>query len=101
MKIWAAMASVALINASLKGVGPALLGQRQLHQRLRRVVATLPAVVLASLVVSTVAGRRWGDVDAGAVAGLAAATAAWSVKAPILAAVACAVATSAALRLIG
>jgi branched-subunit amino acid transport protein len=101
MKVWAAVAAVALISASLKGVGPALLGRRQLHPRLRRLVATLPTVVLAALVVSTVAGRRWGDVDAGALAGLAAATAAWSFKAPLLVAVACAVATSAALRLIG
>jgi branched-subunit amino acid transport protein len=101
MKVWAAVAAVALISASLKGVGPALLGRRQLHPRLRRLVATLPTVVLAALVVSTVAGRRWGDVDAGALAGLAAAAAAWSFKAPILVAVACAVATSAALRLIG
>jgi branched chain amino acid efflux pump len=89
-----------LISASLKAVGPTVLGRRQLHPRARRIVATLPSVVLAALVVSTVAGRRWSEVDGGAVVGLAGAVAARSFRAPMLLAVAFAVVASATFRLI-
>jgi branched-subunit amino acid transport protein len=101
MRIWLGVVVVALLSAVLKGIGPAVLGRRQLPSQVRFTIALLPSVVLAALIVSTIAGPRWTGADPAILAGLAAAAAAWALKAPMMAAVIVAVMVSAVVRLIG
>lgn len=100
MTIWIGIVVVAVVSAVLKGIGPAVLGRRQLPSQVRFAIAVLPSVVLAALIVSTIAGPRWTGVQPPTLAGLAAAATAWALKAPVIAAIMAAVVVSAAVRLI-
>ncbi len=99
--LWLCIGITALLSFVIKGVGPALLGRRELSAGARAVVAMLAPVMLAALVVAHLLGRRWEDVDLTVFAGLVAAVAARLLRAPMLVAVACAVAATAGLRLLG
>ena len=97
MTVWIAVAAVGVGTIALKGLGPALLGTRQLPERVADVAALLAPTLLAALVVTQTLGSSDGlDVDARLV-GVGAAGLALALRAPlmvvvVLAAVATAVA---------
>ena len=72
--ILTAVITLAVINLAFKGVGPALLGDREFPARVQAVITALPAVLLAGLLTVDLAGDRWRDADwtllPGLVAGL-------------------------------
>ncbi len=75
MRVWAIIALVALVTFAIKGVGPALLGDRALPPAFTRVVVLLTPALLAALVVTNAAadGNRvqvGADTAGVAVAGL-------------------------------
>lgn len=96
--LWLCIGVTALISFSIKGVGPALLGRRELPPAARAVVALLAPVMLAALVTAQLLGPRWASGDLTVVAGLVVAAAARLLRAPMLVAMVLAVATTAALR---
>ncbi|MFF4188631.1 AzlD domain-containing protein [Streptomyces sp. NPDC001691] len=98
MMLWTAIGAVAVLSFVLKGVGPALLGGRELPVRTRSVLALLAPSLLAGFVVVEVAGARWAAVDGTALAGLAAAVALRLARAPLPVALLGAVAVAALLR---
>lgn len=98
MNIWLMIVLVAVVTALIKGAGPLLLGGRELPPRAAGVIALMPGVLLAALVVtSTLAdGRRLG-VDA-ATAGVAVAGVLLLMRAHVLVAVVAAAVVTALLR---
>ena len=98
--LWLCIGLTAIVSFAIKGVGPALLGRRELPASARAVVALLAPVMLAALVVTHLMGQRWANVDLTVVAGLVAAAAARLLRGSLLVAVACAVAATALLRLV-
>ena len=65
MSLWLLIIAVAVITAAIKAAGPIVLGGRELPDRASSVIALLPAVMLAALVVtSTFADGRHLQVDA-------------------------------------
>ena len=100
-EVWIVIAAVAIVNVAIKGVGPALIGGRKLPPPCVRVIALLPAAVLAALVVSdTIGGLQRVEVDAKTL-GLAAAGVALALRASPLVAMGAAVAATATARAIG
>ncbi|WP_305788938.1 AzlD domain-containing protein [Symbioplanes lichenis] len=99
MSLWIAIAAVAAGSFLIKGIGPAALGERELPKWSTGILALLAPTLLAALVVVEVLGRRWADFDATVLAGLAAAVAAYLLRAPMLLAVVAGVVTTALLRL--
>jgi branched-subunit amino acid transport protein len=97
--IWLAIGSLALVSFAMKAVGPAVLGDRELSERARGVVALLAPVLLAGLVVVNVAGPGWRALDWTLVAGLGGVVAARVCRAPVLVAVLAGVLVTALLRL--
>ena len=55
MTVWWTIGLVALVTFAIKGVGPALLGDRVLPQAFSRVVLLLAPALLAALVVTSAA----------------------------------------------
>lgn len=55
MSVWPTIALVALVTFAIKGVGPALLGDRQLPASFTRVVLLLAPALLAALVITNAA----------------------------------------------
>lgn len=53
MTVWITIALVALVTFAIKGVGPALLGDRALPAAFSRVVVLLAPALLAALVVTS------------------------------------------------
>lgn len=98
--IWICIAAAAAISFLIKGVGPALLGDRPLPPRARGAVALVAPALIASLVVVDVAGPRWADFDPALAAGVVAAVGARLLRAPLLVSVVVAVLTTALLRLV-
>jgi uncharacterized membrane protein len=101
--VWITIAVLAAGTAAIKASGPLALGGRTIPPRALGVIALLAPAVLAALVVAETFGRGADGgltVDARA-AGLAVAAAALLARAPMLAVVGLAAATTAALRLIG
>ncbi len=75
MTVWTTIALVALVTFTIKGIGPALLGDRELPPAFTRVVLLLAPALLAALVVTSAAadGPRLlvgADTAGVAVAGL-------------------------------
>ena len=97
--LWMAIGAVALLGFALKGVGPALLGGRELPFRARSVIALLAPALLAGFVVVQVAGPGWGAVDGAVVAGLATAVGLRLARVPLPAVLVGSVIVTALLRL--
>lgn len=57
MTVWTTIALVALVTFAIKGVGPALLGDRELPAAFTRVVLLLAPALLAALVVTSAAAE--------------------------------------------
>lgn len=85
---------------ALKAAGPLALGGRQLPERVQRVVALLPAALLAALaLVSTVGDGRSLSIDPRLIGLAAAAVALWR-RAPFVMVIVIASSTTAFVRLI-
>ena len=96
--VWVVVLVVGALTFVFKAMGPVLLGGRELPARLDDVVGLLAPAILAALVVTqTVGGDRELVLDE-RLAGVAAATFALRLRAPILLAVALAAAVTAAVR---
>ncbi|WHM35465.1 hypothetical protein [Streptomyces sp. BPTC-684] len=98
MTVWTAIGTVAVLGFALKGVGPALLGGRELPPRTRSMLAQLAPALLAGFVVVAVAGRDWAAVDGTVLGGLAVALGLRLGRAPLPVAMLGAVAATALLR---
>ncbi len=97
---WPALAGLAAGSYALKALGLLVLGDRTLHPTVLRLLALLPAALIAALiVVSTFANERELVVDARA-AGLAAAGVAVWRRASFLVVVIAAAGAAAAVRAI-
>ena len=55
MRVWATIALVALVTFAIKGIGPALLGDRELPPAFTRIVVLLAPALLAALVITNAA----------------------------------------------
>jgi branched-subunit amino acid transport protein len=84
----------------MKASGPLALGDRKLPGVAIEVTALIAPVLLAGLIVVDLGGARWIDLDWHQVAGVGAAGLARTLKAPMLVAVVCGIATTALLRLL-
>lgn len=98
MRVWLAILAVTVANWLLKAAGPLVLGERTLPPVARRIVGLMAPVLLAGLIVVELAGPGWDGVDAGQVAGVAVAGAAWFARAPMLVAVLLGALATAGLR---
>jgi uncharacterized membrane protein len=95
---WLAVVAVGVATIAIKGAGPLLLGGRPLPPRLAGVVELLAPTLLAALVATAVLADGKRLVLDERVAGLAAAAVALWLRAPLLAVVAAAAATTALVR---
>ena len=99
MMLWVAIVAAALASAAIKATGPVLVGGRELSPRATAVVAMLAPALLAALVVTETFGEdRHLVLDERAV-GVAVAGLALALRAPMLLAVALAVAVTALARI--
>ena len=101
MTLWLMIGGIAVTTALIKATGPVLLGGRALPDRASGVIALLPAVMLAALVVtSTFADGQRLHVDATTAGVAVAAVLIWQ-RRPLIVSVLVAVAVTAALRALG
>jgi hypothetical protein len=95
---WLAVIVVGAATITLKGLGPAILGGRELPRAIDGPVGLLaPAVLAALVVVETFGSSRSLVIDA-RVAGVAAAAAATALRAPLSAVVVVAAVVAASVR---
>jgi branched-subunit amino acid transport protein len=98
MTIWLLILALAVTTALIKAVGPVLVGGRELPARAAGVIALLPPVLLAALVVtSTFSEGQQLEVDASTAGVAVAAVLIWQ-RRPLLVSVLTAVAVTAAIR---
>jgi branched-subunit amino acid transport protein len=100
VSLWITIGLVALITVSYKAIGPAVLGDRELPDRARAVIALLAPALLAGLVLTDIAGAGWTAVDWTLCVGLAAIVGAHLLRAPALLAIVVGVIVTAALRFV-
>ena len=101
MSVWLVVAVIGVGTIALKGLGPALLGDRPLPPALDRLVALLAPTLLAALVVVQTVGSADDVVADARLAGVGVAAVAVALRAPLLVVVAVAAATTALVRAIG
>lgn len=97
---WIVVTGVGLATMAIKAGGPVLLGGRPLPGRVASVVRLLAPAVLAALVVTATFGDGRSLVLDARLAGVAAAAAAFRLKAPVLAVIVVAAVTTALVRLV-
>ena len=99
-RAWATVALLCLTTMAIKGVGPFLLGTRDIPKRLLPVVVLLPSALVTALVVAALFEATDGGVtaDAAAMVGVAAALAAILLRLPLGAVLAVAAVAAAAFR---
>ena len=96
--LWTAIGVLAVANFAMKAAGPVFLGGRELPRPVLAVIALLaPAILAALVVVGTFSEDGRLKVDAQAV-GVAVAGGAFLFRAPMLAAIALGVVTTALMR---
>ena len=100
MRLWLSVLAVTLANWALKAAGPLALGDRPLPSAARRVVSLMAPVLLSGLIVVELAGPDWAALDWPQLIGVAVAGLAWSVRAPMLAAVLVGALVTAVLRML-
>ena len=99
--VWIVVVLVGAATVALKGVGPVLLGGRELPDALTAVLFLLAPALLAALVVTqAVGGDREIVLDA-RLAGLGAAVLALVLRVPLIGVVVIAAAVAAAVRALG
>jgi branched-subunit amino acid transport protein len=97
---WLVVAVVGVATVAIKGVGPVVLGGRELPAPVASVMRLLaPAVLGALVVVQVLEGERGIELDE-RLLGLAAAAVALLLRAPLVVVVVVAAATTALLRLV-
>lgn len=95
MTIWLLIAGTALLTAVIKAAGPVVLGGRELPARAMGVIALLPPVLLAALVVtSALADGQRLQVDASTAGVAVGGLLLWRSHSLVLAVVAAAVVTA-------
>ena len=99
--LWITIVAVALASAAIRAVGPILLGDRELPSSANAIIALLVPAVLTALVVTETFGEDGGLVLDEKAIGVAVAAVALTLRAPVLLAVALAVATTALARAFG
>ena len=99
--LWITISVVALVSAAIRAVGPILLGGRELPQSMGAVIALLVPAVLTALVITQTFGEDGRLVLDEKAIGVAVAAVALVLRAPVLLAVALAVATTALARALG
>ena len=98
MTIWLLIGALAVTTAVIKAAGPVLVGGRELPARTARVIALLPPVLLAALVVtSTFTEGQRIHLDASTAGVAVAAVMIWR-RLPLLVSVLTAVAVTATIR---
>lgn len=97
-KVWIVITAVAVASATMKALGPVVVGRRTLPPAAAGVIALLAPSLLAALVVADTLtqGRTFG-VDA-KVVGLAVAAVALALRAPLLLVIVAAAAATAVIR---
>ena len=101
MTTWLVIGGLAVTTLLIKAAGPVLLGGRQLPERAMSVIALLPPVLLAALVVtSTFAEGQQLQVDASTVGVATAGVLIWQ-RRPLLVSVLTAVVVTAVVRALG
>lgn len=101
MTVWIAVAVVGVGTIALKGLGPALLGNRRLPERVADLAVLLAPTLLGALVVTQTLGSSDGlDVDARLV-GVGAAALGLALRAPLIVVVVLAAVATAATRALG
>ena len=100
MRLWLSVLAVTLANWALKAAGPLALGDRPLPSAARRVVSLMAPVLLSGLIVVELAGPDWAALDWPQLIGVAVAGLAWSVRAPMLAAVLVGALVTAVIRML-
>lgn len=98
MSVWIAVAVVGLGTISLRALGPALLGRRQLPEHLDALVSLLAPTLLAALVVTQTFGSTDGLVADARLVGVGVAAIAVALRAPLLLVVVVAAAATALVR---
>lgn len=98
MSVWIAVAVVGVGTMTLRALGPALLGQQELPERLDAVVSLLAPTLLAALVVTQTFGSADGIVADARVVGVGAGAVAIALRAPLLLVVVIAAAATALVR---
>jgi branched-subunit amino acid transport protein len=97
---WAAILALGVVSFGLKALGPVMIGRRQIHPRVTDALDLLPIPMLAAIVlVGTVASGHRIELDARVPGVAVAALLVWR-RAPFLAVIAAAAATTALVRLI-
>ena len=95
---WIVVVAVGAATATIKSMGPMLLGGRQLPPRVASIVALLAPALLAALVaINTLGSNHRLAVDA-RLAGVGAAVVAIKLRAPVLVVVVLAAAVTAGIR---
>lgn len=99
--LWVAIVAVALASATIKAVGPALVGSRRLPPKVNAVIALLASALLAALVVTQTFGEDGHLVLDERALGVGVAAVALALRAPVLLAIAIAALVAALARLFG
>jgi branched-subunit amino acid transport protein len=97
-RVWLAVLVVGAATMAIKAVGPVLLGGRELPPRVGNLVALAAPALLAALVVTQAVGGDRKLVFDARLAGLAAAVVAIRLRAPLVAVMVVAAATTALVR---
>lgn len=100
MRLWLSVLVVTAATWAMKASGPIALGDRQLPSAARNVVGLMAPVLLAGLIVVELGGANWTGLTWQQLLGVAVAGGARALKVPMLPAVICGAATTAALRLV-
>jgi hypothetical protein len=97
---WVTIVALALVTIAIKGIGPFLLGTREIPSRLLPVVILLPSALVTALVVSAVVERTDSGmtVDVAQVVGVAVAAIALLLRLPLVVVLIVAVVVTAGFR---
>jgi branched chain amino acid efflux pump len=98
VSVWVAVVTVGVGTMTLRALGPALLGKRQLPARLDALVSLLAPTLLAALVVTQTFGSASGIVADARIVGVGTAAIAIALRAPLLLVVVVAAAATALVR---
>lgn len=101
---WTTIAVLAVVTFTIKGLGPALLGQREIPKRLLPVVVLLPPALLTGLVVAGTLPRSADgglDLDPALLGGVGVAVVALLLRLPLVVVLLGAVVTTALVRALG
>lgn len=99
-QVWVTIVALALVTIVIKGIGPFLLGAREIPNRLLPVVILLPSALVTALVVSAIVERTPSGmtVDVAQVVGIAVAGIALLLRLPLVVVLIAAVVVTAGFR---